>query len=94
MTEAWKQESSYGAYPWSVLAAVALLIGVGNRAKVRVGKAARALLVWIATPLKAAAARNIQILESKIGEFLSFVSYHLLAIARKLLNDLKNDKVY
>jgi hypothetical protein len=37
------------------LAAVGLLNGEGNLANVRAGKAARALFVWMATPLNAAA---------------------------------------
>lgn len=64
--------TTHGAYPCRVLAAVALVSGVGNRANVRAGKAARALLVWMATPRSAAAAESNQNCQNKILDDVEF----------------------
>lgn len=75
-----------------MLAADGLLIGVGNLANVRVGKAARALLVCIATPLKAAAAKITQQIffpTHKLSQVKS-CPYHQ-AIARKLLRWVRKE---
>ena len=69
-----------------MLAADGFVSGVGNLAKVRVGKAARARLVWIATPLNAAAAGKISILLNILELVSGIRSYHQ-AIARKLLKE-------